>query len=59
MRSPPVDSQGTVEIAELRDLVRALVGQVDGLTRENAALRAENQQLKDEIARLKCVCAAK
>ena len=53
MRTASDDSRGTVEIAELRELVRALAGQVDGLTRENAALRAENQQLKDEVARLK------
>ena len=53
MKAPPDDSQGMSEVAELRDLMRALAEQVDGLTRENAALRAENQQLKDEIARLK------
>ena len=53
MKQRPNDSQGTVEIAELRDLVRALAGQLDEVTRENAALRAENQHLRDEIARLK------
>ena len=55
--SDPVDA---LPLADLRRVVLALVaqvatlqGSVDRLTSENAALKAENISLKDEIARLK------
>ena len=55
--SDPVDA---LPLADLRRVVSALVAQlatlqesVDRLSRENAALKAENIALKDEIARLK------
>jgi hypothetical protein len=42
-----------LSVAELRKLVTALVGELDQLRAETLALRAQNQALKNEIARLK------
>jgi hypothetical protein len=57
---PPTDSLEGLSLAELRGLVAALIGEVRGLQSrveileiEKQALGAENQTLKDEIARLK------
>jgi hypothetical protein len=52
---PPPDSTAleTLLLAELRDLVGTLVAKVADLGVENAALKAENQALRDEVARLK------
>ena len=40
-------------LAELRDVIGVLVGEVQQLQSDNLALRAENQALRDEVARLK------
>ncbi len=52
---PPPDSTPleTLSLAELRDLVGMLVAKVADLGAANAALKAENQALRDEVARLK------
>ena len=52
---PPPDSAPleTLSLAELRDLVGTLVAKVADLGAANAALKAENQALRDEVARLK------
>ena len=52
--SPPDNaSLETLSLAEVRDLVGTLVAKVAGLAETNAALKAENQALRDEVARLK------
>ena len=52
--SPPDNaSLETLSLAELRDLVGTLVAKVANLGAANAALMAENQALRDEVARLK------
>lgn len=43
----------TLSLAELRELVGTLVTKVAELGAANAALKAENQALRDEVARLK------
>ena len=67
MSLPDVASLEALSLAELRDLVGMLVAEVGGLQSDNAALRAgmeaqqatitalraENQALRDEVARLK------
>jgi hypothetical protein len=60
MTSDPIDSLERLSLTELVGLVRGLVGEVDRLRKENETLNAalaetkrENQQLKDEIRRLK------
>jgi hypothetical protein len=52
---PPPDSTPleTLSLAELRDLVGTLVAKVADLGAANAALKVENQVLRDEVARLK------
>ena len=52
---PPLDSTPleTLSLAELRDLVGTLVAKVAELGAANVALKAENQALRDEVARLK------
>jgi len=52
---PPPDSTAleTLSLAELRDLVGTLVSKVADLGAANVALKAENQALRDEVARLK------
>jgi hypothetical protein len=52
---PPPDSTAleTFSLAELRDLVGTLVSKVADLGAANVALKAENQALRDEVARLK------
>jgi Transposase IS66 family len=64
---PGADSIETFSLAELRDLVRTLIGEVKRLSQshaeqgraieqlrvENQALRSDKQMLRDEIARLK------
>jgi hypothetical protein len=64
---PGADSIATFSLAELRDLVQALIGEVQQLSQsheeqgreierlrvENQALRSDKQMLRDEIARLK------
>jgi hypothetical protein len=52
---PPLDSTPleTLSLAELRDLVGTLVAKVADLGAANVALKAENQALRDEVARLK------
>ncbi len=52
---PPPDSAPleTLSFAELRELVGTLVAKVADLVAANAALQAENQVLRDEVARLK------
>src|SRR5271157_4248349 len=60
MTSGPTDSLETLSPPELIGLVRRLIGEVERLRKENEKLTAglatakrENQQLKDEIRRLK------
>ena len=60
MSSGSTDSLEGLSPTELVGLVRRLIGEVERLRQENeklnaalAALRSENQQLKDEIRRLK------
>ncbi len=60
MTSGPTDSLETLSPAELVGLVRRLIGEVERLRKENekltaalAAAKRENQELKDEIRRLK------
>jgi transposase IS66 family protein len=52
---PPPDSAPleTLSLAELRELVGTLVAKVADLVAANAALKAENQVLRDAVARLK------
>ena len=52
--SPPDSAPlETLSLAELRDLLGALLSKVADLAAENVALKAENQALRDEVARLK------
>src|SRR4051794_19766437 len=52
--SPPDSAPlETLSLAELRELVGTLVAKVADLGTANAALKAENQALRDEVARLK------
>ena len=52
--SPPDSAPlETLSLAELRDLVGTLVAKVAELGAANVALKAENQALRDEVARLK------
>jgi hypothetical protein len=53
MSPPDIAPLETLSLAELRDLVGALMLQVAELGADNAALKAENQALRDEVARLK------
>ena len=53
MSPPDSASLETLSLAELRDLVGTLVAKVAELATANAALKAENQALRDEVARLK------
>jgi len=53
MSLPDAASLEGLSLAELRDLVGVLAGEVQRLRSDNAALRAENQALRDEVARLK------
>ena len=53
MSSPDTAPLETLSLAELRDLVGALVAKGAELGAANAALKAENQALRDEVARLK------
>ena len=53
MSPPDSASLETLSLAELRELVGTLVANVAHLLAANAALRAENQALRDEVARLK------
>jgi|SRR6516164_4872725 hypothetical protein len=60
MSSSPIDSLENLSPAELAGLVRGLIGEVERLREANekqtaalAAAKRENQQLKDEIRRLK------
>src|SRR5829696_1285724 len=52
--SPPDSAPlETMSLAELRELVGTLVAKVADLAAANAALKVENQALRDEVARLK------
>src|SRR6476469_2593801 len=52
--SPPDSAPlETLSLAELRELVGTLLAKVAELGATNAALKAENQALRDEVARLK------
>ena len=53
MSLPDAASVEALSLGELRDLVGTLVAEVRRLQGENATLRAENQALRDEVARLK------
>jgi hypothetical protein len=53
MPPPGSASLETLSLAELRDLVGTLVTKVAELAAANTALKAENQALRDEVARLK------
>ena len=60
MSPSSIDSLEDLSLTELAGLVRGLMGEVERLRKENgklsaalAAARRENQQLKDEIRRLK------
>src|SRR3954462_7470214 len=53
MSLPDNASLETLSLAELRELVGTLVAKVADLGTANAALKAENQALRDEVARLK------
>jgi hypothetical protein len=52
MQIPPVNLDAIADLAT-REVVRQLLNRIETLAVENAALRLENQQLRDEIARLK------
>jgi len=52
MQIPPVNLDAIADLAT-RQVVRQLLNRIETLAGENAALRLENQQLRDEIARLK------
>src|SRR3954465_15578787 len=52
--SPPDSAPlETLSLPELRELVDTLVAKIADLRAANAALKAENQALRDEVARLK------
>lgn len=53
MSSPDQASLEALSFAELRELVGTLLAKVAELGSANAALKAENQALRDEVARLK------
>ncbi len=53
MPSPESAALETLSLAELRELVGTLVAKVTDLAAANAALKAENGALRDEVARLK------
>ena len=53
MTLPDAASLEGFSLAELREVVGRLVGEVRRLQSDNAALRTENQALRDEVARLK------
>src|SRR4051812_37395155 len=53
MSPPDRASLETLSLVELRELVGTLVAKVADLGAVNAALKAENQTLRDEVARLK------
>ena len=53
MSSPDHASLETLSLAELRELVGTLLAKVAELGSVIAALKAENQALRDEVARLK------
>ena len=53
MTLPDAASLEAFSLAELREVVGRLVGEVRRLQSDNAALRADNQALRDEVARLK------
>lgn len=53
MPSPESAALETLSLAELRELVGTLVAKVTDLAAANAALKAENRVLRDEVARLK------
>ena len=53
MSLPDSASLETLAPAELRDLAGTLVSKVAELAADNAALKAENRALRDEVARLK------
>ena len=53
MSLPDAGSLEAHSVAELRDLVGVLVAQVEQQQATITALRAENQALRDEMARLK------
>jgi hypothetical protein len=53
MVPPDIAALATLSLAELRDLVGTLISKVAELAAANAALKAENQALRDEVARLK------
>lgn len=53
MSSPDNASLETLSLAELRVLVGTLLAKVAELSAANAALKVENQALRDEVARLK------
>src|ERR671916_2074176 len=53
MLPPDIAALERLSLAELRDLVGALVARVAELGVANAALKAESQTLRDEVARLK------
>ena len=52
MQIPPVNLDAIADLAT-REVVRQLLNRIETLAGANAALRLENQQLRDEIARLK------
>src|SRR3954468_8664230 len=53
MSLPDNASLETLSLAELQELVGKLVAKVADLGAANAALKAENQALRDEVAQLK------
>jgi Transposase IS66 family len=53
MSSPDRAALETLSLAELRHLVGTLMAKLADLGAENAALKADNQALRDEVARLK------
>lgn len=53
MLPPDIAELETLTLAELRNLIGTLVPKVAELAAANAALKVENQALRDEVARLK------